>query len=195
MKTQLKCLSVVALSAFFSASALAGDWQVNSANSNVSFISTKKQDIAEVHHFKNLSGSLSESGEFSLTIPLKSVATGIEIRDQRMQSMLFEVSKYPSMMLSAEVKPELYKSLAVGHSVIAQVNGTIDLHGIKADKVFDVMVAKVAKEKLLVTSFKPVVVNAKDFGLEGGVEKLREVAGLSSISLAVPVSFVISLSQ
>jgi len=37
-----------------------------------------------------------------------------------------------------------------------------------------------------------VVVNASLFNLADGVEALREIAGLPSISAAVPVSFVLS---
>jgi hypothetical protein len=33
-----------------------------------------------------------------------------------------------------------------------------------------------------------VILNAADFGLAGGVEALREIAGLNSISIAVPVT-------
>jgi hypothetical protein len=35
-------------------------------------------------------------------------------------------------------------------------------------------------------------VDAAKFGLSDGVEKLREIAGLDSISHAVPVSFVMT---
>jgi hypothetical protein len=44
-------------------------------------------------------------------------------------------------------------------------------------------------------SKKPVVVNAPEFKLAEGVEALREIAGLPSISLAVPVSFVLAFDQ
>jgi hypothetical protein len=36
-----------------------------------------------------------------------------------------------------------------------------------------------------------VIVNAANLGLADGLEKLREIAGLPSISKAVPVSFVL----
>ena len=35
----------------------------------------------------------------------------------------------------------------------------------------------------------PILLNAADFGLDKGVSLLQEVAGLKSISTAVPVSF------
>ncbi len=46
-------------------------------------------------------------------------------------------------------------------------------------------------DRLMVVSEQPVVVNARDFGLVPGVEALRKIVGLSSISLAVPVTFVL----
>ena len=42
---------------------------------------------------------------------------------------------------------------------------------------------------LRVIAAEPVLISAADFGLESGVEALREVAGLNVISTAVPVSF------
>ena len=42
--------------------------------------------------------------------------------------------------------------------------------------------------QLRVLSARPVILNVGDFGLEKGVEALREIAGLSAISTAIPVS-------
>jgi hypothetical protein len=52
-------------------------------------------------------------------------------------------------------------------------------------------VAKLGRQRLLVTSERPLLLNAADVGLADGVERLREIAGLPSISPAVPVSFVL----
>ncbi|MCL1143042.1 YceI family protein [Shewanella gaetbuli] len=173
----------------------AANWQVDNDLSSVSFISTKKGDIAEVHKFKQVSGTLDEQGKFSLTIDLASVDTGISIRDERMQGLLFEVAQYPTLTLSASVPPKLVNDLAVGSTTVADIEATIDLHGQQQKKVFKVLVAKLSDKKFMVTSLAPVVVQAQDFGLVAGVEKLRAIAGLSSISLAVPVSFVVGLHQ
>ncbi|AFP30059.1 hypothetical protein MRBBS_1121 [Marinobacter sp. BSs20148] len=35
---------------------------------------------------------------------------------------------------------------------------------------------------------QPLLVKAEDFGLAGGIEALREIAGLSSVTTAVPVT-------
>ena len=52
-------------------------------------------------------------------------------------------------------------------------------------------VVAMADGGLLVSSRLPVIVNASDFALIEGIERLRAVAGLPSISPAVPVSFTL----
>jgi hypothetical protein len=42
---------------------------------------------------------------------------------------------------------------------------------------------------LQISNARPVVINAGEFELTRGVEKLREIAGLPSISPVVPVQF------
>jgi polyisoprenoid-binding protein YceI len=170
-------------------------WQLNAAHSNISFVSTKKVDIAEVHRFKQLQGSLSEQGQLALVVDLVSVDTGISIRDERMASLLFEVAKYPKLELSAQVNPKLIDDLPLGATLATQVEVKIHLHGLVQTKDIDVLVAKLTPNKLVVASMAPVIVMADDFNLGAGVNKLRDIAGLSSISMAVPVSFVLTLSQ
>ncbi|MCU7996806.1 YceI family protein [Shewanella glacialipiscicola] len=189
-----KWIGIVALSAIASFSCFA-QWQVVEQDSRVSFVSVKKGDIAEVHHFKQLKGQLKDNGQFELTIPLIGVATGIDIRDERMQSLLFEVSLYPELKLSSQVDNKLIKELSVGESKIADIEGKISLHGKTQTKTFSVLITKITDNKLQVSSFQPVIVNANEFDLVAGVDKLREIAGLSSISQAVPVSFVLTLTQ
>ncbi|WP_372873393.1 YceI family protein [Shewanella sp.] len=181
-------LMVTSLSAFAA-------WQVNSDASNVSFVSVKKGDVGEVHRFKALEGSLNDSGDFSLSIPLASVDTGVEIRDERMKSMLFEVEQFPSLTLSAKIDSVAVDALPVGQLLQLELPAEITLHG-KTDRVnVDVTVARLSDERMLVSSRGMVMVNAGNFGLTAGVEKLREVAGLSAISKAVPVSFMLLLEK
>ncbi|MBO2636995.1 YceI family protein [Shewanella algae] len=189
-----KWIPLLALGAF-SNLALAADWQLDNADSKVSFVSVKKGDIAEVHEFNQVSGTLAESGEFKLEILLNGVNTGIEIRDKRMQTMLFEVANFPSLTLTAQVPADLLDKLKPGELLTTEIDGVLSLHGKNQNKRFGVVVARLGESSLLVTSQKAVIVNAEEFGLTDGVEKLREIAGLSSISKAVPVSFVLRLNK
>lgn len=175
--------------------ALASDWAVNNSQSTVSFISIKKGDVAEVNRFKQIEGVLSDSGKFSLAIELSSVDTGISVRDERMQGLLFEVAQFPKLQLNASINPKLIGDLKIGETLTTQVDATISLHGEQQALPFNVMIAKLSATRMLVTSLTPVIIQAGDFNLVSGVEKLRDIAGLTSISLAVPVSFVLTLSQ
>lgn len=191
MKSVIAGLLLIPLSFVTSAA----DWNVANDESKVNFISIKKGDIAEVHHFKAISGMLNDKGEFELMVSLASVDTNIEIRDERMGSLLFEVDKYPKLILTAQVDTKLLDSLSVGDSTITTVEGVVDLHGKRVKIPFSVSIAKLSDTNLLVASAVPVIVNSDSFGLTQGIEKLREIAGLSAISKAVPVSFILNLKK
>ena len=112
-----------------------------------------------------------------------------------MGSLLFEVDKYRKLILTAQVDTKLLDSLSVGDSTITTVEGLVDLHGKKVKIPFTVSIAKLSDSNLLVASAMPVIVNSDSFGLTQGIEKLREIAGLSAISKAVPVSFILNLKK
>ncbi len=167
-------------------------WRLDNGNSSISFVTTKVTDIAEVHTFRTFSGSLNQSGNVRIAIDLASVDTGIEIRDDRMRAMLFETDSFATATMTAKVDMAMVKRLMAGGSRSATIEGELALHGETMPLAIDVQVTRAGTSKLLVMSQKPVVVNAAQFKLAEGVERLREVAGLPSISKAVPVSFVLS---
>jgi len=75
-----------------------------------------------------------------------------------------------------------------------QLNFSLSMRDISRSYTADVMITRL-DEALVATTLKPIVVTAVDFGLQAGVEALREVAGLPSISRAVPVSFTVLFDQ
>ena len=168
------------------------DWVLDSDASTLSFISTKAVNIAEIHSFAMLEGTVDDDGAVRDSIDLASVETGIDIRDDRMREMLFETGSFSRATLTAMVDTEMLESLSVGESHSAAIEGQLALHGETVPLTFEVVVTRTGESGLLVASRKPVVVNAPLFGLAEGVERLREVAGLPSISNAVPVSFVLA---
>ncbi len=172
----------------------AAGWQIDNAQSQLNFVSIKKGDVAEVHHFDRLTGSLSDTGLFTVEIDLESVNTNIEIRDQRMREFLFNVADFPTATLSAQVDPTVVAALAAGQSQIATVDAKLSLHGQKQTLAIEVMISKLSDNTLMLVSAKPLVLNVSAFELVQGVEKLRELAGLPSISHAVPVSFYLTLN-
>lgn len=173
---------------FMSVSACA-DWNLDSEQSQISFVSIKKNSVGEAHTFANVSGAISDEGQFSLDVDLKSVQTQIEIRDQRMQEHLFEVAKFPHSKITGQVDKKTLSKLKKGAVEQLEVAFEIDLHGKKVSKKSKLSVVKLSRKQIYVTSLTPVILDASDFGLETGIGKLAELAGLPSIDLAVPVNF------
>ena len=169
-------------------------WTLDGDNSTLSFISTKAINVAEVHSFGALAGGVNNAGEIEITIDLASVDTGIEIRDDRMREMLFETASFSSAVLNTSVDMGLLSNLAMGESSAALIGGELALHGHTVPLTFDVLITRTSESGLLVVSEQPVVISAAQFGLAEGVESPREIAGLPSISVAVPVSFVLSFN-
>ncbi|WP_162456152.1 YceI family protein [Pseudoxanthomonas kalamensis] len=177
------------------ATVAAGDWSLVPEASRLSFVSLKNDSIAEVHAFGTLSGNFSTAGDGTLTIALASAQTGIPLRDERMQSMLFDVVKYPQATATLKVDRGEIDALAVGEHAIVQTEVTLDLHGTSAVLPATLRVTRTAPKAWLVVSEQPIVVDAGAFGLLDGIEALREVAGLKAIGGGVPVSLVLSFRQ
>ena len=67
--------SLVLLSSLLVAPAFA-DWTVAPEQSSLHFMSTKNAQVTEVHAFEELSGSVSDSGQLMIEVPLRSVLLG-----------------------------------------------------------------------------------------------------------------------
>ena len=171
------------------------EWTLDGDNSAVSFVSTKAINVAEVHRFGTLSGGVDDAGQVNISISLESVDTGIELRDDRMRSMLFDTETFSAANISAKVDTAAIGAMSPGDTADMVIEGNLDLHGESRPLTMDVVVTRSGDDRLMVVSSKPVVVNAPEFKLGEGVEALRAIAGLPSISLAVPVSFVLSFEK
>ena len=164
------------------------DWQLNSRDSAVNFISTKKTSTSEVHHFKSLSGSI-ENNKASVLIDLSSVETNIPIRNERMQSLLFETKSFLLASISAEIDTAKLLNMKCGDSESMRLVLGLDFHGISKQIESEVHIVKLTNDSVQVYSQHPIIIKAEDFGLAKGVEALRNIANLPVISTAVPVTF------
>jgi polyisoprenoid-binding protein YceI len=184
----VKFILLVSLVKSLSISSIAyADWKINSEQSGLQFVSIKKDTVGEINHFTRLSGSLTDAGVLSVSIDLASVETGIDIRNTRMQEHLFETKQFPFATINAQVDTELIKSLKKGVAKTASIPFELNLHGKKVQLTANVFVTRL-KGKLLVTTNSPILINAEDFELAAGINKLKELAGLPSIATSVPVT-------
>ena len=163
------------------------DMTLDNKHSSVSFVSVKKGTVAEAHHIKKLSGSLTDSGQLKVILDLASVDTKIEIRDQRIKAFLFETTKFTEATLTAQIKDIVNTDDGIKKLTM---DAKLDLHGISQTIKVDVIVLK-SGNTLLATSATPILINAADFKLDGGIGKLQELAKLPSIATAVPVNFTL----
>ena len=158
------------------------EWKLSTANSMLSFISTKNKTIREEHTFKQLTGSIQANGLATVSIAMSSLETNIDIRNERMHEYLFDTESHPATTATAQLTPENMQS---GQT---QIKLNVSLHGHSQDYTSNVMVDNQG-DRLIVTSFEPVEINAKDFALRDGINKLTSLAQLQSISYIVPVEF------
>lgn len=172
------------------APAAAGEaWSLDGASSSMGFVTIKNGDTAESHSFSDLSGSVADDGTVEVTIPLASVETLIDIRNERMREFLFNVAATPEAVVAATIDMDALSDLGMGERRAQEVEVTLKTNGTEADYYADVVVTRVGENAVAVSTSKPMIADARDLGYEGGVAKLQELAGLDAISPAVPVTF------
>jgi len=185
-----KLALVMAAALSFSAAA---DWSVNSQQSSLNFVSVKNDLVAETHSFKDLTGKLTTAGEFSVVIPVATIDTAIAIRNERILEHVLAAKQFASINAKGKVDSKVLASLKTGDSVV--VDQALDLTLLSQSQTLTakVKVTKVSETQLLVTTVAPVMLDVNKFQLGAGVEKLRELAGLKSISPFVPTTFSLVL--
>jgi hypothetical protein len=171
------------------ATAAQAQWELDNSRSSLDFLSIKNDAIAESHHFTEMAGFIGSEGKVQIGIDLNSVETLIPIRNERMREMLFRTVEFPAANITSDVDPGMLAIVTDGGLVTTDIEVVLSLHGQQATLSVPVLVSGGEGSVLRVISARPVIVNAGEFALVAGVEALREVAGLSSISTAVPVTF------
>ena len=151
-----------------------------SDESQISLTSTKNGIVSETHSLAAIKGGVSAAGKVELALDLRAVETNIPIRNERMQTWLF--SDEPVAKLSANVQAALSAketAFTIDQTLTLEANGNTVMLDVPLTVVREGdAVAKVAGQ---------LVIDVADFGYAPGIEKLREIAGLKSISTEVPV--------
>lgn len=181
-------IRLIALLLLSSPAAVLAEWTLDNDASSLAYVTTKANAAAEVNHFEYLSGSIDDAGDALLEIDLNSVNTLVEIRDERMRDVLFETGTYPTATASMKVDMSAVRSLGVGKTAAVTGEAILNLRDTEVSLTASLLVVRLAENRLLVSTNKPLIVNASQVGLLAGIEKLRELAGLPSISPAVPVT-------
>lgn len=168
------------------------EWLVAS-ESSISYVSLKNDVVAENNRFGRITGGIGADGAVAISIDLASVETGVEIRNQRMAELFFEVGSFPKADLTGEISEDHLAALAAGEVVDAALPLTLDLHGVTATVTANVRAYQLG-ETLYVNSTEPLLLQASQFDLLDGVEALRSIAGLKAIAQVVPVTVDLQLT-
>lgn len=170
------------------------DWHIDTDHSELAFSSLKKQNVFETHQFSRFFGVLTPEGELTINIDLNSAKTGIPIRDERLASMLFKTAQHPEAVFSAQLPEKLLpQNIKTEQAKTFEIKGHLSLHGKKQPVTLKIKAIKLNKKRIAINTTEPIVINAAQFDLVSGIEALREIAGLPSINLIVPVSFSVEL--
>jgi len=180
MRMLLLLIAVIIIDAAFADNHSA--WNLNSSASQLSFDSRKNTTIEETHRFRQLTGSVKESGDIVVEVDLMSVDTSIPIRDERMRKILFKMA--PSAQVLAKVDMALVTALAPGEKLTLELSGRLSLNGKLSSLPLSVELQRVSDQSLRVSTGGSLDVAA--YGYRPGIEALRQIAGLKAISIRVP---------
>ena len=176
-------------------SAASADWQLDAAASSFFYVTDKAAAVSEVNSFTGLSGSISDAGAATLAIDLATVDTAVEIRNQRMRDIVFQVAQFPQATVKVTVDAAALRDLKPGMATTGSYPIEVMLHGVSAQLNADLQVLKLSADTLQVQLARPLIVAASAFGLAEAVEELRKLANLASITPNVVVDFTLVYRQ
>lgn len=182
-----------------SAPSTAARWLLDGTNSTFNFVTVKKNtagvETPESMTFTQLQGTVATSGQATLTIPLTSISSGVDLRNTRLKEILFESQYLPSLHFTTQLDLAAIDAMTAGSVAVQSVTGNLVLHGIVKSVVFDALVVKHANNSVSFSPRRPIVINSADFDLNAGVEALRALMSLTTIGEKVPVYFKVFLNR
>ncbi|KTC60694.1 MULTISPECIES: YceI family protein [Pseudomonas syringae group] len=167
------------------------NWYLDNESSRLSFTSTKNADIAEVHRFLVLHGKVDPKGLAEVEVETESVSTGIPLRDERLREQVFQVRKFPAAQINAQLDMRPINNLAPGAQLELRLPLTVSLRGKSHSYNAELLATRLDERRFQVVTLEPLVIHAQDFDMVSDFNALRNAAGLSAVSLSVPVGAVL----
>jgi len=180
------CASLAGLTALADA-----PWQLDLTQSELGLTSTKNSQISERHTVRFSSGSVSAEGKARVEVDLGSIETRIPIRNERMQKFLFAAAT--PVLVAVDLEPTMIASLAAGEARSLSTNVVIKANNQEILLPIALSATPVDAAQVRVSGTGELDVGA--LGYQAGIEALREIAGLNSISLNVPIDFVLTFQK
>ncbi len=171
-------------------------WKLDSAASELQFLSVKKNSVAEHSGFAAFSGVISPEGEAEIRIQMDSVDTKIDLRNVRMRFLFFETFNFPEAVITTSLPAEELMDLHQSRHKIIELPYTLQLHGLTQDRVAQVAISLIDNDRVSVANTTPIAIALPDFDLEEGRAKLEEAAGVDILPFGfVSFGFVFDRAQ
>lgn len=160
-------------------------WRLDPDASSITFLSVKKDKVAETSEFAAISGEITEDGTANLVVALDSVDTKIDLRNVRMRFLFFETFSFPEAKVTAQLDPTQLEDLHSQRRKILSVPVTLDLHGAQVELAPRLAVTLLDNDRVNISSVDPVILQLQDFNLMEGRAKLQEAANVSITPLGI----------
>ena len=170
-------------------------WTLQPSSSHIHFLSIKATHIGEVHSFTKFKGSVLDNGLATIQIDLSSVDTLIPIRNERMRNLLFVIDEHPTATINTKISIAQFKDMAIGSQVGTQIEANLEFKDTNNQVIADIIVSRQSESTFTIQSRSPLLLSATDLGVVESIEKLREIAGLTNISFAIPTSFRLTFKK
>ena len=150
-----------------------GAWTLDAAGSRLSYVSIKAGEVAEANRFDTLTGNVAADGTATLDIDLASVNTGVDIRNERMREIFFDVAGNPKATVTAKLDPAAFAGLAVGQSLTRPLKATVSIKGASSDVETEALVTRASADRVTVVPTAPVIITTDMFGLTDELGEFR----------------------
>lgn len=170
----------------FAGVASAETWTLDGGASHLAYGSIKKDKIGEVNSFSGLKGTVDTNGQANVTIDLSTLETNIDIRNERMLEHVFRGAG--EAQLTAQLDMDEVSGLGVGEMAIVDVEGALSLLGVSTELDLEMVVVRLAENRVMAMSNDMVFVGTEELGVTAGIDKLMELAKLPGITRTSPVT-------
>ena len=173
--------------------ASAAAWQIDSAKSTLHFVTTKAGqpgagDVGEVQSTSQFAGGMTSVGSISFTVTLASVATGVDIRDERLRTMLFNVEDTPLGVVRRADRPGRTARSRPRRRERHRRRRSVDAR--RPEQTAGRETARGAAGRVAVVGRHALADRGRcvQFGLKGGVGALRDIMSLNFLATSAPLS-------
>ena len=165
-----------------------GVWLLMPAESSLYFVGIKNNSVAVPGSFSGMEGGFDVSkSEAWLEVRVGTVNTGNPERDDNLRTHFFDSLNFPAARFAMSGGPNAAALPAFGASVDMLLVGKLSIKGKEYPLEVPVRVTRAAENRIRVRNTKPVVLSAKDLGLEQALAVLKAVCGHEAVSGAVPI--------